>query len=415
MTHFNLRCDFGQLKLQLSFHAFGRANVCAKINFPPRSVYRSKAYKNFSALIDSHRSRQAEIYPPLAHQIPSIYKSWPPAYSAGYLLSVRSLTMRRSILAMALPPLEFLAGRRCLRLPKQVPSQTTGGDNNNNNPLLLIGGTAQSITSWQAHYHSLAIKRDVVVYEARGQGPRLEDDLFDGDYSDCSMERHVDDLQNFFAACFPCEKQKIDVAGFSFGGRLALAHSSTGQGNVDKLHVTGVAGLVRDSYARVILRAWEEMLLGDGEATTSALEENRRLKAFIYSSLLSTYSKEFIASNERMVSKWVEFGMSQNTVEGVGNIVAQSHGDDDFDVRKSSERLGALMREKKGPSSVRLISGSLDMLCGGSLAIVARGLDELSNVIGPATSTKIFEGAGHAILLEDPKGWRVDVEEFLGS
>ena len=413
MTHFNLRCDFGQLKLQLSFHAFGRANVCAKINFPPRSVYRSKAYKNFSALIDSHRSRQAEIYPPLAHQIPSIYKSRPPAYSAGYLLSVRSLTMRRSILAMALPPLEFLAGRRCLRLPKQVPSQTTGGENNN--PLVLIGGTAQSITSWQAHYHSLAIKRDVVVYEARGQGPRLEDDLFDGDYSDCSMERHVDDLQNFFAACFPCEKQKIDVAGFSFGGRLALAHSSTGQGNVDKLHVTGVAGLVRDSYARVILRAWEEMLLGDGEATTSALEENRRLKAFIYSSLLSTYSKEFIASNERMVSKWVEFGMSQNTVEGVGNIVAQSHGDDDFDVRKSSERLGALMREKKGPSSVRLISGSLDMLCGGSLAIVARGLDELSNVIGPATSTKIFEGAGHAILLEDPKGWRVDVEEFLGS
>ena len=414
MTHFNLRCDFGQLKLQLSFHAFGRANVWQKlISHHVRSVYRSKAYKNFSTLIDSHRSRQAEIYPPLAHQIPSIYKSWPPAYSAGYLLSVRSLTMRRSILAMALPPLEFLAGRRCLRLPKQVPSQTTGGENNN--PLVLIGGTAQSITSWQAHYHSLAIKRDVVVYEARGQGPRLEDDLFDGDYSDCSMERHVDDLQNFFAACFPCEKQKIDVAGFSFGGRLALAHSSTGQGNVDKLHVTGVAGLVRDSYARVILRAWEEMLLGDGEATTSALEENRRLKAFIYSSLLSTYSKEFIASNERMVSKWVEFGMSQNTVEGVGNIVAQSHGDDDFDVRKSSERLGALMREKKGPSSVRLISGSLDMLCGGSLAIVARGLDELSNVIGPATSTKIFEGAGHAILLEDPKGWRVDVEEFLGS
>ena len=38
-------------------------------------------------------------------------------------------------------------------------------------PLILIGGTAQTITSWEHHIGQLSRNRDVLVYECLGQGP----------------------------------------------------------------------------------------------------------------------------------------------------------------------------------------------------------------------------------------------------
>jgi len=49
-----------------------------------------------------------------------------------------------------------------------MPGQKT---TNQNTPLVLIGGTAQSIGSWEHYLSSFSKKRDVLVYECLGQGP----------------------------------------------------------------------------------------------------------------------------------------------------------------------------------------------------------------------------------------------------
>ncbi|GMI61654.1 hypothetical protein ScalyP_jg10023 [Parmales sp. scaly parma] len=315
--------------------------------------------------------------------------------------------MRRSrglLLSLALPDMQYFAGRRCLILPKQNNSRDKP-------PLLLIGGTAQSIPSWQSHYSQLSKDRTVVVYEARGQGPKSSNDLLDDNYTDCSLEKQVVDLSDFLSEISPVlSTTQIDCCGFSFGGRLALAFAGTNptppRVSINKLHVTGVAGLTRGAFARVILSAWDKILLGDRNDSSS---DKLRLRAFIYSSLLSTYSQKFVAANEKRIDLWVNFGLQQNTVEGVGGIVRQSHSDDSFDVHQSALRLS----KNHAVEKLRIIAGGQDALCGGYYEAVRDNLEELAATIGGGVSHKVFRECGHAVLLEDAKGWRQDVLDFL--
>ena len=67
------------------------------------------------------------------------------------------------------PEIQYINGRRCLLSP--AIGRNKASDSPSSTPLILIGGTAQTITSWEHHVQSLSRNRDVLVYECLGQGP----------------------------------------------------------------------------------------------------------------------------------------------------------------------------------------------------------------------------------------------------
>lgn len=143
----------------------------------------------------------------------------PPPESPKHLTSTPTQPAMRAsrVLAWSRKP-EFIASRRALITPAQSPSATK-------TPLILIGGTAQSVHSWPHHLHHLSMDRNVVVMEARGQGPRQPPHpAFDGDFSNCSLTKHCADVRAFVddlpEDLFLDNDNRFDLAGFSFGGRI---------------------------------------------------------------------------------------------------------------------------------------------------------------------------------------------------
>ena len=128
----------------------------------------------------------------------------------------------------------LIRGHRAVRLgplrPPAVPRP----------PLVLIGGTAQWIDSWTGHLKALARQRQVLLYETRGQGGATSS----LDVSCCDLRTHAED----FAAVVEAGLDEhllnapVDVCGFSFGGRVALAAAAAGEGpRIRRLCLTGVS------------------------------------------------------------------------------------------------------------------------------------------------------------------------------
>jgi len=79
-------------------------------------------------------------------------------------------------------------------------------------------------------------------------------------FQDVSLEFQAHDFVRVVNDVFPsCQQQRFDVAGFSLGGRVALAVASTYPHMIRKLHLTGFSA-ARDAYASIAFAAWEDML-----------------------------------------------------------------------------------------------------------------------------------------------------------
>ena len=73
--------------------------------------------------------------------------------------------------------IKYIHGRRC-QILKKLNSAEADSSSNAKIPLVLIGGTAQSIGSWEHQTHSLMRERDyVLIYECIGQGPSPPSDI----------------------------------------------------------------------------------------------------------------------------------------------------------------------------------------------------------------------------------------------
>ena len=125
--------------------------------------------------------------------------------------------------------------------------------------VVLLGGTAQTIHSLVGHHHALTTehgRRCLLHFELRGQGRTTSLPL-----EQCGLDTHVDDMRQLLDASHFAvgDNKPVDLVGFSFGGRVALAVAATMPHRVRRLVVTGVPA-DRGATGRVILKAWSAAL-----------------------------------------------------------------------------------------------------------------------------------------------------------
>lgn len=249
-------------------------------------------------------------------------------------------------------------------------------------PLVILGGMTQTLASWGGQLRPLSAARPVVVYEARGQG---HSELA---VADVSPARHVDDFVALLAAlALPAP---VDLCGFSFGGRVALAIAATRPELVRRLVVTGVSA-GRGALGRVIVRAWRAALAtGD-------------LEALAWLSLADTLGPAYLERHEHMLDAMIKAVVTRNRFAGISALFAQTM----HDVATSPWHPLSLAPRVLAPTL--LIAGALDRL-----APVAE-LDALARAFPRATRAEVVPAVGHTVPIEAPERWRSLVLEFLAA
>lgn len=284
----------------------------------------------------------------------------------------------------------YLRGHRCKLvgpLKKLAPGSSPKP------PLILIGGTGQWLDSWTGHVSALARDRAVFVYDARGQGAATSS----LDVSDCRLSQHVADFHALVAAAEL--QQPVDVVGFSFGGRVAMAAAVRAATMPDesvqirRVCITGVAADIGAS-GRLARQGWKAAL------------QAKDLQSFGWQLLLSTNSQAFLARNEAHVPTWVAAISRANSVAGVRAIVEMTHTDDPEDPDHPL-RMGELISTTKANSPERglVICGKDDLL-----SPAAEG-QNLASAIG--WDFCAIDDAGHAVPIEQAVPWRRTVLKFL--
>jgi len=273
---------------------------------------------------------------------------------------------------------------------------------------------AQSIASWEFHLPHFAKDRSVLIYECLGQGPLPPEEIcskanVDTYYADVSLERQGSDFWNVVDEAFENDG-KVDVVGFSFGGRVAMAAAVSQPNRIRRLHLTGVAA-ERDEYANVLLVSWKEMLGANDVDIIGVKEEtnNSRLRAFAWSIILATYSEQFLASvGAARVHTWVDGVCKFNTQNGLKAILLQTHGGE------GQWTPASMAEEMKGSvESYKLVVGSNDKMASPDQVL------RLAQLLGTQDESKqdnccrVVENCGHAVPFEAMRLWREDVIKYL--
>ena len=326
-----------------------------------------------------------------------------------------------------------------------------------------------------------------MVYEALGQGPPPPSEVCSIDgrevtleqyYLDVTLERQGQDFwevvdeaffdpdsyhcQNFdrVDGASALSERQVDVAGFSFGGRVAMAAATVQPGRIRRLHLTGV-GAERDEYATVVLTCWKEILGAHSETNVGSLSQwedddtemeeecdpeihssrcTARLRAFAWSIILSTYSEHFLASaGPRRVQAWVDGVCRYNTEEGLKALLLQTHGSfvnvgskQSIDSSEQSTNLdlwtpASMAQRIKTDGCVeafKVLVGSQDKMASPMQAMrlaellgfakrdYTDGTQEYESLNG---HFRVIDGCGHAVPMEALRLWREDVLEFLAK
>ncbi|KAL7539944.1 hypothetical protein ACHAXR_009732 [Thalassiosira sp. AJA248-18] len=348
--------------------------------------------------------------------------------------------------------IRYIAGRRALLLhPQPSPNKP------NIIPLVILGGMAQSISSWEFHLPYLSRHRSVLIYEALGQGPPPPDEVCSIDgrevtleryYDNVSLERQGKDFWNVVDEAFfapgsyyyeqnelgnDATSEKVDVAGFSFGGRVAMAAASLKPNRIRRLHLTGV-GAERDAFASVILASWNEILasrsididdLETGEEDCDLDHASRctsRLRSFAWSVILATYSEQFLASaGPERVKTWVDSVCRYNTEEGLRAILAQTHGNaGEEEDMWTPAAMAQRIQTSQSIENCRVVVGSQDKMANPNQALqlaelLLQSKDDETTKTSEGDTYKVMEGCGHAVPMEAMRLWRDDVLSFLGE
>ncbi len=252
------------------------------------------------------------------------------------------------------------------------------GDATDRRPLILLGGMTQTLASWGGHLRPLAETRQVIAYEARGQGTT------ELDLADCSLAHHVEDFAALHSALGLTGP--VDLCGFSFGGRLALTIAARRPDLVDTLVCSGVA-LDRGIVGRLIVRGWLAAL------ATGDLEALARV------SLPEILGPAWLTANAALLESVIRATIERNRYEGVLALMratAELPPDSDWQLAALAPRVRA---------RALCMVGELDRLA--PPAEVAA----LAEMLG--AELHIEPDVGHTIAIEAPTGWRTRLLEFL--
>ena len=228
--------------------------------------------------------------------------------------------------------------------------------------------------------------RIVVSYDARGQGSThaCQSDRFD-------MAAHVSDLRALVtvlcASEFPSEP--LDVAGFSFGGRLALAFVAQHPGSVRRLVVTGVPAR-RDAAAAAVFDSWRAHLR-DGN-----------LREMISCQISSCHSQKFLSKfTAKQLQLLTSATVAQKTLAGLRGLLRDSHVSDETDAYHTIN-LAQCVAAHRVP--VRVIGGTLDVVA------PMKEVEWLAADNG--WDLRMFD-SGHNVPAECPLQWRQSVLEHF--
>ena len=260
-------------------------------------------------------------------------------------------------------------------------------------PLVLFGGTAQVLNSMLTHHGPLSKGRALLHYELRGQGTTTTLPC-----SDCTLERHVADFDAVMSAARGeglIDDEAVDLCGFSFGGRVALAVAANdAPRQVRKLVATGVPA-DRGATGRVILRAWLSTL------------ERGDLNSFLWQSMAAGHSEAFLRMNEDRLPAWIDSAAALNRCDAILGLVRDSHTDDESSPWHTLSLARRAAAAGLASCDALFVSGALDRLAQPSecALVAAKG----------GWRCELVAGAGHAVPAEEPRVWREHVLRFLDS
>lgn len=147
----------------------------------------------------------------------------------------------------------------------------------NSEPLILLHGGHGSWEHWSRNIESLAEHFHVFVPDMPGFG---ESSFFDSQFQPGIIEPMIATLNALLS-----DSQSINIAGFSFGGFVAIHLANQRQG-IAKLALLGSAGHGGPRRPRGELLAWKEIhASGNREKMREVMREN------LYQQMLSTYER----------------------------------------------------------------------------------------------------------------------------
>lgn len=259
-------------------------------------------------------------------------------------------------------------------------------------PVVLLGGTAQTINSLCGHHAPLAAGGGggLLQYELRGQGRTTSLPL-----ADCSLARHAADFQDILRQRpdFACPSTgRVDLVGFSFGGRVALAIAAEAPQLVRRVVATGVPA-DRGALGRTVLRAWR-----------SALERGD-LEGFMWQSMAEGFDSAFLSRHESKLEAWVRSAVAANRAEAVLALVCQTHTDDERSAWHSRALARRAAAAGTGEGDALFLVGGADRLAPPAecAALAAEG----------GWACQVIPGAGHSVPIEQPRLWRDAVVSYL--
>jgi 3-oxoadipate enol-lactonase len=245
-------------------------------------------------------------------------------------------------------------------------------------PLILLGGTAQTISTFSPHFKHIAKSRRLILPELRCQG---QTELLS---RNGTISQHISDFELILKELNVTEK--VDIAGFSFGGRIGLAIAAYRPHLVSRLSITGVP-LIRPKLGSLILQSWLEGIPSE-------------FKTCAWSFVLNGYSQRFLEQYYHRLPKFVDMIMESNDPDKLADLLKLSHvhDDDDFSVKSCA---------KKITCSVQVI---------GSLEDRISGFKEVKDLAGLLVSSSFAEiNTGHLAPFEDPITWRRLVLDYFND
>lgn len=244
-------------------------------------------------------------------------------------------------------------------------------------PVVVLGGTAQVLASLRNQSRDMAATgRDVYAYEMRGQGATslvVNDSV--------SFKTHVDDFALMFETLG--FQGPVDLCGFSFGGRVAMAIAANHPRMVRRVVLSGVA---EENARRDLLSSWKTMA------------EEGDLVRMVRSAVTNTHSKDFLRENASQIEKWIAQTAKANNAEGIVSLT-------DNLLRQPDQGWSARELASRVRCPVLMLTGEHDKLAPPS-SVQAFARDN-------AWSSATIPRSGHGVALENREDWLAQVMRFL--